>query len=67
MQATHFRKYAMSGLIQNTYLSGIGSSEPPKYNIYFEEFGSIMREVAEFSFKYDKAFPALTSKNFSNV
>ena len=57
-----FRKYALSGLIQNTYLTGIGSSEPPKYNIYFEEFGSIMREVAEFSFKYDKAFPALTAK-----
>jgi hypothetical protein len=57
-----FRKYAISGLIQNTYLTGIGSSEPPKYNIYFEEFGSIMREVAEFSFRYDKAFPALTAK-----
>ncbi len=57
-----FRKYALSGLIQNTYLSGVGSSESPKYNIYFEEFGSIMREVAEFSFKYDKAFPALTAK-----
>jgi len=57
-----FRKYALSGLIQNTYLTGIGSSEPPKYNIYFEEFGSIMREVAEFNFRYDKAFPALSAK-----
>jgi len=57
-----FKKYAMSGLIQNTYLSGIGSSEPPKYDIYFEEFGSIMREVASFNFKYDKAYPALTAK-----
>jgi len=57
-----FRKYAMSGLIQNTYLAGIGSSEPPKYNIYFEEFGSIMREAAVFNFKYDKAYPALTAK-----
>jgi hypothetical protein len=57
-----FKKYAISGLIQNTYLAGIGSSEPPKYDIYFEEFGSIMREVAEFNFKYDKAFPALTAK-----
>lgn len=57
-----FRKYALSGLIQNTYLSGIGSSEPPRYNIYFEEFGSIMREAATFNFKYDKAFPALTAK-----
>jgi hypothetical protein len=57
-----FRKYALSGLIQNTYLTGVGSSEPPKYNIYFEEFGSIMREVAEFNFRYDKAYPALTAK-----
>jgi hypothetical protein len=57
-----FRKYAVSGLIQNTYLSGIGSSEPPKYDIYFEEFGSIMREAAVFNFKYDKAYPALTAK-----
>jgi hypothetical protein len=57
-----FRKYAISGLIQNTYLSGIGSSEPPRYDIYFEEFGSIMREAAAFNFKYDKAYPALTAK-----
>lgn len=57
-----FRKYAISGLIQNTYLSGIGSSEPPKYDIYFEEFGSIMREASVFNFKYDKAYPALTAK-----
>lgn len=57
-----FRKYALSGLIQNTYLSGIGTSEAPKYNIFFEEFGSIMREAATFNFKYDKAFPALTAK-----
>jgi hypothetical protein len=57
-----FRKYALSGLIQNTYLSGIGTSEAPRYNIYFEEFGSIMREAATFNFKYDKAYPALSAK-----
>jgi hypothetical protein len=57
-----FRKYALSGLIQNTYLSGISASEPPRYNVYFEEFGSIMREAATFNIKYDKAFPALTAK-----
>ena len=65
-----FRKYAMSGLVQSTYLSGIGSSEPPKYNMYFEEFGSIMREAASFNFKYDKAYPALTAKispTFNNI
>ena len=54
-----FRKYAMSGVIQSTYLSGISAQEPPKYNMYFEEFGSIMRECAYFDIKYDRAYPAL--------
>jgi len=57
-----FRKYAMSGVIQGTYLSGISSSEPPKYSMYFEEFGTIMREAATFNIKYDKAYPALYAK-----
>ena len=57
-----FQKYAMSGLIQSTYLSGISSSEPPKYNIYFEEFGTIMREAAHFDVRYDKAYPALSAQ-----
>jgi hypothetical protein len=54
-----FRRYAMSGIIQSTYLSGISAQEPPKYNMYFEEFGSIMRECAYFDIKYDRAYPAL--------
>jgi hypothetical protein len=54
-----FRKYAMSGIIQSTYLSGISSQQPPKYNMYFEEFGTIMRECAYFNIKYDRAYPAL--------
>jgi hypothetical protein len=54
-----FRKYAMSGIIQSTYLSGISSSQPPKFNMYFEEFGSIMREAAYLKVRYDKAYPAL--------
>jgi hypothetical protein len=54
-----FRKYAMSGIIQSTYLSGISSQQPPKYNMYFEEFGTIMRECAYFNVKYDRAYPAL--------
>jgi hypothetical protein len=54
-----FRKYAISGLIQSTYLSGIGTLEPPKYRMYFEEFGTIMREAAYFNVRYDKAYPAL--------
>jgi hypothetical protein len=54
-----FRKYGMSGIIKSTYLSGISSQQPPKYNMYFEEFGSIMRECAYFDIKYDRAYPAL--------
>ena len=54
-----FRKYGMSGIIKSTYLSGISSQQPPKYNMYFEEFGSIMRECAYFDIRYDRAYPAL--------
>lgn len=54
--------YAMSGFIQKTYLSGISSAEPPKYNLYFDEFGTIMREVAHFNIRYDRAYPALYAK-----
>lgn len=57
-----FSKYAMSGIIQSTYLSGLSPSEPPQYNIYFDEFGTIMREAAYFNIRYDKAYPALYSK-----
>jgi len=57
-----FRKYAMSGIIQSTYLSGISSQQPPKYNMYFEEFGTIMRECSYFDIRYDRAYPALYAK-----
>lgn len=57
-----FRKYAISGMVQSTYLSGISPTNPPKYNIYYEEFGTIMREASYFNIKYDKAFPAIYSK-----
>ena len=57
-----FRKYSLSGMIQSTYLSGISPAEPPKYNIYFEEFGTIMREAAYLNVRYDKAYPALYAK-----
>jgi hypothetical protein len=57
-----FRKYAMSGIVKSTYLSGISSQQPPKYNMYFEEFGTTMRECAYFDIKYDRAYPALYAK-----
>lgn len=56
------RKYAMSGMVQATYLSGISQSQPPEFNIYFDEFGTIMREAATFNVRYDKAYPALYAK-----
>lgn len=57
-----FQKYSLSGVVQSTYLSGLGPAEPPKYNIYYEEFGTIMREAAYFNIRYDKAYPALYAK-----
>lgn len=57
-----FRKYAISGMVQSTYLSGIGPGQPPQHNLYYEEFGTIMREASYFNIKYDKAYPALYSK-----
>jgi hypothetical protein len=65
-----FTRYAVSGLIQSTYLSGVSALEPPKYKIYFEEFGTIMREASYFDVRYDKAYPALSaqiSPTFSRV
>jgi len=57
-----FRKYVVSGFIQSSYLRGISSSEPPKYNIYYEEFGTIMREASYFDIRYNKAYPALAAQ-----
>jgi len=57
-----FSKYSISGLVQSTYLSGISSGSDPTYNIYYDEFGTIMREAAYLNVRYDKAHPALYSK-----
>lgn len=56
------RKYAMSGIIQSTYLSGITTSDEPSYKMYFEEFGTIMRQAEYMRVRYDKAYPALSAK-----
>jgi hypothetical protein len=63
MSATEsLRKYAVSGVVQNTYLSGIKPNDVSDYSIYYEEFGTIMREAAYFNIKYDRAYPALYAK-----
>ena len=61
------KKYAISGFVQSAYLGGISSAEPPKHNIYYDEFGTIFREAAYYNIKYDKAYPALYSKLVHNV
>ncbi len=60
--STAARKFALSGAIKDTVLDGISKSNERKYNMYFEEFGTIMRECAYFNIKYDKAYPALSAK-----
>ena len=55
-------KYALSGIVQNTYLSQINPQSVPGYELYFEEFGTILREAAYFNVKYDRAYPALYAK-----
>lgn len=57
-----FNKYAISGIVQQSFLSGISTKSTPDWGMYYEEFGTIMREVAHFDIKYDKAYPALYSK-----
>lgn len=56
------RKYSISGLVQQTYLSGISTMSDPKCSIFFEEFGTILRECAYLNILYDRAYPALTAK-----
>jgi hypothetical protein len=65
----YLRKYALSGILQATYLSGIGPEAQNPYKIYFEEFGSILRECYYFNVQYDQAYPAFYSQiaeTFSN-
>ena len=61
-QSEALRKYAVSGFVQSAYLSGISNKTSPQYNMYYDEFGTIMREAAYFNIAYDQAFPALYAK-----
>jgi hypothetical protein len=57
-----FRKYSVTSAVQDTYIKGISPFHQPDYKMYFEEFGTIVRESAYFNFRYDKAYPAFISK-----
>ncbi len=56
------RKYAISGIVNDTYLSNVSTSGTTKTSVYYEEFGTIMREAAYFNVRYDKSYPALIAK-----
>ena len=60
-QTEALRKYGVSGFVQQAYLSGIKSEGATDYQMYFDEFGTIMREAAYINAKYDQAFPALAA------
>jgi hypothetical protein len=55
-------RYTLPKIIGDSYLKGISPITTKSGSIYFEEFGTIMREMAYFNIKYDKAFPAFISK-----
>jgi hypothetical protein len=56
------RKYSMSGFIKSSYLTGISTQHSPNFRMYFEEFGTILREVGYFNIRYDQAYPALIAQ-----
>ena len=56
-----YNKYFLNSLVRTGFLSSISPTEIPENSIYYEEFGTIMREVAYFNVKFDKAYPALRS------
>ncbi|MFZ9241652.1 MAG: hypothetical protein ACO295_00465 [Sediminibacterium sp.] len=55
-------KQTIPDLVKDTYISSIDTNGPKKFDMYFEEFGTIMRECAYFNIKYDKAYPAFLAK-----
>jgi hypothetical protein len=57
-----YRRYSIPAAVQNTYLSKISPLSARGNDVYFEEFGTIMRECAYFNVKYDRAYPALYAK-----
>ena len=56
-----FNRYTIPGPLKNTMIASISSASGPEHEVWYEEFGTIMREAAYFNVKYDKAYPALYS------
>ncbi len=54
-------KYSINDILQTTFFTNVGTNGSD-YNLYYEEFGTIMRECAYLNIKFDKAYPSLLSK-----
>lgn len=62
LNSHNYRKYLANPSMLQTYLQNVGSNHQPWYSLYYEEFGTVLRECAHFDIRYDKAYPALYSK-----
>lgn len=57
-----FSRYTIAGPIKKSFMSSVGDSiKGPEYDIWYDEFGTIMREAAYFNIRYDKAYPSMYS------
>lgn len=57
-----YSKYSLSTLVTTGFLSSLSPSKVSENSIYYEEFGTVMRECAYLNVKFDKVYPALRSK-----
>jgi hypothetical protein len=57
-----YRKNLVNPSVIDMFIANVTTTGEQKQNVYYEEFGTIMRECAYFNVKYDKAYPALYSK-----
>jgi len=62
LKSDSYRKYLVNPGIVDSFLTGVNPSGQNKQILYYEEFGTVMRECAYFNIRYDKAYPALYSK-----
>lgn len=59
--SNYFKKYRINESMILNYLANIKSTGPQS-GIFYDEFGTILRECAYFNIRYDKAYPALLAK-----
>lgn len=55
------RKSGTPAIMRGSYFSGMSDGDS-KYNVFYDEFGTIMREASFMNVSYDKAYPAMTAQ-----